>query len=138
MKVGGDANIADAVFEGWVQFSRVNIASDFEAIGTKFQNKESGADFRGTRVGGNAVFNGAVFEGVAQFDAAEIAGNFKAGAKFQQWASFERMKVEEQRKDFEAALAREQKQIEALTAGLQKVSAQLEVSKAAPQVVKNP
>ena len=43
----------------------------------------------------------------------------------------------QQRKDFEAALAQQQKQIEALTAGLQKVSAQLELSKAAPQTVKN-
>jgi trimeric autotransporter adhesin len=49
----------------------------------------------------------------------------------------EHRKVEEQRKDFEAALAQQQKQIEALTAGLQKVSAQLEISKAAPQTVLN-
>jgi uncharacterized coiled-coil protein SlyX len=34
--------------------------------------------------------------------------------------------------------AQQQKQIEALTAGLQKVSAQLEASKPAPQVVNNP
>jgi hypothetical protein len=40
--------------------------------------------------------------------------------------------------DLEANAARQQKQIEALTAGLQKVSAQLEVSKPAPQVVINP
>ena len=46
--------------------------------------------------------------------------------------------VEEQRKDFEAALAQQQKQIEALTAGLQKVNAELEASKPAPQVVNNP
>jgi len=45
----------------------------------------------------------------------------------------EHRKVEQQRKDFEAALARQQKQIEALTAGLQKVSAQLELKKPAPQ-----
>ena len=38
----------------------------------------------------------------------------------------------------EATIARQQKQIEALTAGLQKVSAQLEASKPAPQVVNNP
>ena len=60
----------------------------------------------------------------------------------------ERRKVEQQRKDFEAALAHQQNQIEALTAGLQKVSAQLELSKfatgrirrrgPAPQVVNNP
>ncbi len=35
----------------------------------------------------------------------------------------------------EAIIAQQQKQIEALTAGLEKVSAQLELSKPAPQVV---
>jgi hypothetical protein len=49
----------------------------------------------------------------------------------------EHRKNEQQRKDFEAAIAQQQKQIEALTAGLQKVSAQLELSKTAPQTVKN-
>ena len=49
----------------------------------------------------------------------------------------EHRKVEQHRKDFEAAIARQQKQIEALTAGLQKVSAQLEASKPAPQTVLN-
>jgi hypothetical protein len=38
----------------------------------------------------------------------------------------------------EATIAEQQKQIEALTAGLQKVSAQLELSRSAPQVVNNP
>jgi hypothetical protein len=37
----------------------------------------------------------------------------------------------------ETSVAQQQKQIEALTAGLQKVSAQLEVSKPAPQMVNN-
>jgi hypothetical protein len=37
----------------------------------------------------------------------------------------------------EATIARQQKQIEALAAGLQKVSAQLEVSKPAPQTALN-
>jgi hypothetical protein len=37
----------------------------------------------------------------------------------------------------EATVVRQQKQIEALTAGLQKVSAQLEASQTAPQVVNN-
>ena len=37
----------------------------------------------------------------------------------------------------EATMAKQQKQIEALTAGLQKVSAQLELSKTAPQTVEN-
>jgi hypothetical protein len=46
----------------------------------------------------------------------------------------EHKKVEE----LEANAASQQKQIEALIAGLQKVSAQLEASKPAPQVVNNP
>jgi hypothetical protein len=37
----------------------------------------------------------------------------------------------------DVTIARQQKQIEALAAGLQKVSAQLEVSKPAPQTVLN-
>jgi hypothetical protein len=40
--------------------------------------------------------------------------------------------------DFHSKFAEQQKQIEALTAGLQKVSAQIETSKPAPQVVNNP
>jgi uncharacterized coiled-coil protein SlyX len=36
-----------------------------------------------------------------------------------------------------ATIARQQKQIDALTAGLQKVNAQLEMSKTAPQTVLN-
>jgi hypothetical protein len=42
------------------------------------------------------------------------------------------------KQDFQSKLAHQQNQIEALTAGLQKVSAQLEASKPAPQVVNNP
>jgi uncharacterized coiled-coil protein SlyX len=38
----------------------------------------------------------------------------------------------------EAVNAQQQKQIEAVTTGLQKVSAQLDASKPAPQVVNNP
>ena len=49
----------------------------------------------------------------------------------------EHRKVEQQRKDFEAALAQQQKRIDALTAGLQKISAQLELNKPAPQTVLN-
>jgi hypothetical protein len=45
----------------------------------------------------------------------------------------EHCKVEEQG----AIIAKQQKQIEALTAGLQKVSDQLEMSKPAPQTVLN-
>ena len=37
----------------------------------------------------------------------------------------------------EAIIAKQQKQIEALTAGLQKASARLQLSKSAPQVVIN-
>ena len=49
----------------------------------------------------------------------------------------EHRKVEQLTKDFESKLAKQEKQIEALTAGLQKVSAQLELNRLAPQTVKN-
>jgi hypothetical protein len=39
--------------------------------------------------------------------------------------------------DLKAIVAEQKKQIEALTAGLQKVSAQIEASKPTPQVVNN-
>jgi uncharacterized coiled-coil protein SlyX len=45
--------------------------------------------------------------------------------------------VAQQQKGFDAKLAKQEEQIEALTAGLQKVSAQLEMSKPAPQTVLN-
>ncbi|PYV49841.1 MAG: hypothetical protein DMG92_09750 [Acidobacteria bacterium] len=53
----------------------------------------------------------------------------------------EHRKNEEQGRDIQeqkATIALQQKQIDALTAGLQKVSAQVEAIKPAPQVVKNP
>ena len=51
----------------------------------------------------------------------------------------EHCKVEKLTKDFRATVAQQQKQIEALTAGLQKVSDQLELNKPAPRtVVSNP
>jgi lipid A disaccharide synthetase len=46
-------------------------------------------------------------------------------------------KVEQLTKNFESKLAHQQKQIEELAAGLQKVSAQLEANKPAPQMVLN-
>ena len=48
-----------------------------------------------------------------------------------------RSRLAEQQKDFQATAAHQQEQIEALTAGLQQVSAQLELSKAAPRRVVN-
>jgi hypothetical protein len=50
----------------------------------------------------------------------------------------EHRKVEQLTKDFESKIAHQQKQIAALTAGLQKVSALVETSRTAPQVVNNP
>jgi trimeric autotransporter adhesin len=50
----------------------------------------------------------------------------------------EHRKVEEQQAYFESKLAQQQKQIEALSATIQKVSEKLELTKAAPQLVTNP
>jgi hypothetical protein len=49
----------------------------------------------------------------------------------------EHRKVEQLKKDFESKLAEQAKKIEALTSGLQKVGAQLEISKPAPRTVVN-
>ena len=49
----------------------------------------------------------------------------------------EHCKVEQLKKDFESKLAEQQRQIKALTSGLEKVSAQFEVSRRAPQMVVN-
>jgi len=46
--------------------------------------------------------------------------------------------IVEQKKEFQAIASQQQKQIEALTTGLQKVSAQLEASKPERQMVNNP
>ena len=48
-----------------------------------------------------------------------------------------RSALTQQQKDFQATAAHQQKQIEALIAGFQKVSAQLEASRRAPQTVLN-
>jgi septal ring factor EnvC (AmiA/AmiB activator) len=45
--------------------------------------------------------------------------------------------VAQQQKSFESKLAKQEKQMEALATGLQKVSGQLEVNKPAPRVVSN-
>jgi uncharacterized coiled-coil protein SlyX len=67
-----------------------------------------------------------------QFDGIEFGRNLaqEQGATITQLKSM----VEKQ----EVAKAQQQKQIEALTTGLQKVSAQLEASKPPPQMVNNP
>jgi hypothetical protein len=49
----------------------------------------------------------------------------------------EHSKVRELEKDLRATIAQQQKQIEALTAGLQKVSAQVEMNRLAPLLVVN-
>jgi hypothetical protein len=45
--------------------------------------------------------------------------------------------IAQQQTSFQSKLAEQERQIEALTAGLQKVSAQLELNKPAPQTARN-
>jgi hypothetical protein len=45
--------------------------------------------------------------------------------------------IAQQQKSFESRLAEQEKRIEALTSGLQKVSAQLQLGKKAPQMAVN-
>jgi len=49
----------------------------------------------------------------------------------------EHCKVEQLKKDFESKLAEQQRQIKALTSGLEKVSAQFEASRRAQQTLVN-
>jgi hypothetical protein len=49
----------------------------------------------------------------------------------------EHAKMEQLKKDFESKIAEQQKEIKVLTAGLQKVSAEIQMSKTAPQTVLN-
>jgi uncharacterized protein YwqG len=93
----GRAVFNDAVFEGPVDFISADIASNFEANGAKFQNKETEATFNSMKVRGYAFFKNAVFEGPADFGSADIAGNLEAhAAQFQnkeKFANFSSMKV---------------------------------------------
>ncbi len=50
----------------------------------------------------------------------------------------EHRKVQELEKDLRSTIAQQQKQIEALTAGLQKVNEQVALGKPTPQLVANP
>ena len=84
MKVGGYADFSDAVFEGLVNFVSADIASNFEANGAKFQNKEKDASFSGMKVRGGASFKNAVFDGPVNFGSVDITGFFDASeAQFQ-------------------------------------------------------
>jgi hypothetical protein len=72
----------------------------------------------------------------ARYDAANVV-LLKEFLKEHKTVQKQEATIAQQREDFEAAIAQQQKEIETLTAGLQKVSAQLELSKAAPQTVLN-
>jgi hypothetical protein len=84
---------------------------------------------------------GLIAEDVAQVNPALVARNSKGQPESVQYEMVNAMLLNEFLKAHrkmeaqEATIARQQKQIDTLTAGLQKVNAQLEVSKAAPQTV---
>ena len=73
MKVRGGAIFNGAVFEGQVDFIGADIASQFGATATKFQNKKKEASFNSMKVGGSAFFDyGGVRRGV-DFSYADFA-----------------------------------------------------------------
>src|SRR6185295_7415771 len=69
----GDAFFQNAVFEGSVNFVSADIASNLEAQGARFKNKEKLANFGGMKIGGYAFFNDAVFQGQVNFNYADFA-----------------------------------------------------------------
>ena len=91
----------------------------------------------------NQPISAANFVGVVGVDSDGKLGTFSIdsnGTKmpFSSLMGTQRQAVSNRKiEELQATVARQQKQIDALTAGLQKVSAQLEVNKPAPQVVAN-
>jgi trimeric autotransporter adhesin len=121
----------------------IRIGADVE------QNRTFIAGIYGTPITGGVpvVVNGNGQLGVAAIGSSWPSAPASRGLK-RRLASYEAMnaklrseflkehcKVQQLTKDFESKFAEQQKQIQALTAGLQKVSAQLELSKSAPQTV---
>jgi hypothetical protein len=92
---------------------------------------------------GRAPMFGLIAEDVEQVDPDLVSRNEKGEVETVRYEQINAMLLNEFLKEHrkneeqEATILRQQKQIEALTAGLQKVSAQLEVSKAKPQVAEN-
>jgi hypothetical protein len=86
---------------------------------------------------------GLIAEEVAEVDPALVVRDKEGkpyGVRYDQVNAMllnEFLKEHRKVQELEANAAKQQKQIEALTAGLQKVSAQLELSKPAPQTVQN-
>ncbi len=67
----------------------------------------------------------------------EFLKEHKAFIEEQRKVQKQEVTITQLRRDFQSRIAQQEKQIEALTAGLEKVSAQLEVSKPAPQTALN-
>ena len=93
---------------------------------------------------GRAPMFGLIAEDVEQVDPDLVSRNDKGEVDTVRYEQINAMLLNEFLKEHrkneeqEAMIARQQKQIDALTGGLQKVSAQLEASKPATQVVNNP
>jgi len=126
----GGANIALGVGAG----SGVVTASEVIAIGT------AGADVSNTCYIGN--ISGVVVAGVpvcvqgtGQLGECGPASPFSANELLKQQRVVQELKATTERQA--ATIALQEEQIKALSAGLQKVSAELELSKASPQTVLN-
>jgi hypothetical protein len=95
----------------------------------------------------SAIMFGLIAEEVEQVDPSLVTRNDKGEVETVRYDAVNAMllneflkehrKLEDLKKDFQATIAQQRKQIEALTSGLEKVSAQLEVSRSAPRTVLN-
>lgn len=92
---------------------------------------------------GRAPMFGLIAEDVAQVDPDLVSRNEKGEVDTVRYEQInvmllnEFLKAHRRMEEQDATIARQQQQIDALTAGLQKVSAQLELGKSAPQTVLN-
>ena len=98
MKVGHVANFEEAVFQGVVNLSRVDVGLELRADKAQFAGPEKPVNAFGLKVKSIVFFQDVVFQGPVDFSGANIGGQFNAsGAEFQStsMANFSGMKIGE-------------------------------------------
>ena len=123
--IDGDSNIAIG------SFGAANKSNTIR-IGTGVQTATFIDGIVTTSVDGSPV----VVDGNGQLGVAPTGSPFSKNELLKQQRVVQELKATTERQA--ATIALQERQIEALTAGVQKVSAQLEASRPAPQVVNNP
>ena len=75
MKVGGDADFEDAVFQGKASFNNADIGRDFIIKGAKFTNHNLVVSFADMKIKNRLWLENAIFKGGVDFSRVDIEGN---------------------------------------------------------------